>query len=379
MTARTGGSFVLDDPAPIVDALRADGWRVIGPRLGDSAIVYDEIETADDLPRGFVDEQDGGHYRLRESGNERWFDYVVGPQNWKKWLFPARQKLWSASRTEDGFAIEPHRVDFPKTAIFGARACEIAAIEIQDRVFDNGDFADAGYRHRRDNTLIVAVQCARSAPTCFCSSMNTGPRAEAGFDIALTELEDGEFLVECGSDRGAEILERIDAPAAGTAAVAAAKEAARAVTEQAARMQMRSMPENIAGLLKDNLEHPRWADVADRCLSCANCTLACPTCFCSDVEDVNDLSGDHTERWRVWDSCFSLDFSYIHGGAVRRSTLSRYRQWMTHKLSSWHDQFDTSGCVGCGRCITWCPVGIDITEEAAAFAAEPADAGGVET
>ncbi|WP_346907658.1 4Fe-4S dicluster domain-containing protein [uncultured Roseibium sp.] len=375
MTARTGGSFVLDDPAPIVDALRADGWRVIGPRLGDGAIVYDEIETAGDLPRGFVDEQDGGHYRLRESGNDRWFDYVVGPQNWKKWLFPARQKLWSASRTEDGFAIEPHQVDFPKTAIFGARACEIAAIEIQDRVFNNGDFTDAGYKHRRQNMLIVAVQCARSAPTCFCSSMNTGPRAEAGFDIALTELEDGGFLVECGSDRGAGILDRIEAAAAD----AAAEEAAHAVTEQAAQMQMRSMPENIAGLLKDNLEHPRWAEVADRCLSCANCTLACPTCFCSDVEDVNDLSGDHTERWRVWDSCFSLDFSYIHGGAVRRSTQSRYRQWMTHKLSSWHDQFDTSGCVGCGRCITWCPVGIDITEEAAAFAAEPADAGGLET
>ncbi|MBD1545450.1 4Fe-4S dicluster domain-containing protein [Roseibium aggregatum] len=378
MTARTGGSFILDDPAPLVDALRADGWRVIGPREGDGAIVYDEIETAADLPRGFVDEQDGGHYRLRESGNDRWFDYVVGPQNWKKWLFPARQKLWSATRTADGFDIDPEKVEFPKTALFGTRACEIAAIEIQDRVFDNGDFADAGYRHRRENTLIVAVQCARSAPTCFCSSMNTGPRAEAGFDIALTELEDGGFFVECGSDRGAEILDRIDA----TAADAAAEEAAQAVTEQAAQMQMRSMPENIAGLLKDSLDHPRWAEVADRCLSCANCTLACPTCFCSDVEDVNDLSGDHTERWRVWDSCFSLDFSYIHGGAVRRSTLSRYRQWMTHKLSSWHDQFDTSGCVGCGRCITWCPVGIDITEEAAAFAAEPAepaDAGGLET
>jgi len=378
MTARTGDSFLLDDPGPLIDALHADGWRVIGPRPGDGAIVYDEIETVADLPRGLVDEQEGGHYRLRESGNDRWFDYVVGPQTWKKWLFPPRQKLWSAIRTGDGFDIEAPPVDFPKTAIFGARACEIAAIEVQDRVFDNGDFADAGYSHRRKNTLIVAVQCARSAPTCFCASMNTGPRTEAGFDIALTELEDGGFFVECGSDHGAEVLDRIDRRDADPAAA----NAARAVTEQAAEMQMRSMPENIAGLLKDSLDHPRWAEVADRCLSCANCTLACPTCFCSDVEDINDLSGDHTERWRVWDSCFSLDFSYIHGGAVRRSTLSRYRQWMTHKLSSWHDQFDTSGCVGCGRCITWCPVGIDITEEVAAFAAEPAepaDAGGLAT
>ncbi|MFZ2101051.1 MAG: 4Fe-4S dicluster domain-containing protein [Oricola sp.] len=367
MSASKGSGFILDDPAPLVDALSADGWRVIGPKLGDGAIVYNEIKSASDLPRGFIDEQDGGHYRLREGDPSRWFDYVVGPQSFKKYLFPARQKLWSAKRGGDGFEIEPHEDDYPKTALFGARACEIAAIEVQDRVFDNGDFADSGYKRRRAETLIVAVQCARSAETCFCASMNSGPRAKAGFDIALTELEEGGFFVECGSDSGASILDKMKLRAAGEADL----EAANAATSNAAGAQTRSMPKNIAALLRENLEHPRWAEVAERCLSCANCTMACPTCFCSDVEDVNDLSGDHAERWRVWDSCFTLDFSYIHGGSVRRSTMSRYRQWMTHKLSSWHDQFDTSGCVGCGRCIAWCPVGIDITEEAAAFVAEP--------
>lgn len=367
MATRTGGSFILDDPGPLIEALRADGWRVVGPSLGDGAIIYDEIETAADLPRGFTDEQDGGHYRLIDAGNGRWFDYVVGPQNWKKWLFPAHQKLWSATKTEDGFDIKPHRDNYPKTAIFGARACEIAAIEIQDRVFDNGEFADSGYKRRRENTLVVAVQCARSAATCFCASMNTGPRADAGFDIALTELEDGSFYVECGSDQGAQVLNKMSL----NEAAAADMDAAHAITRQSAEMQTRSMPDTIAGALKDKLEHPHWAEVANRCLSCANCTLACPTCFCSDVEEVTDLSGDHAERWRVWDSCFSLDFSYIHGGAVRRSTQSRYRQWMTHKLSSWYDQFDTSGCVGCGRCIAWCPVGIDVTEEAAVFTTQP--------
>jgi ferredoxin len=196
--------------------------------------------------------------------------------------------------------------------------------------------------------------------------MNTGPRAEAGFDVALTELETGGFLVECGSDAGAAVLDGLELADAS----AAQQQAGEAVSHKAAAEQTRTMPANVESVLRDNLDHPRWEEVAERCLSCANCTLACPTCFCSDVEEVNDLSGDHAERWRVWDSCFSLDFSYIHGGAVRRSTLSRYRQWMTHKLSSWHDQFGTSGCVGCGRCIAWCPVGIDITEEAGAIAAE---------
>ncbi len=103
----------------------------------------------------------------------------------------------------------------------------------------------------------------------------------------------------------------------------------------------------------------------------------CPTCFCTDTEDVTDLTGDHAERWRRWDSCFSLDFSFVHGGTIRSSTRSRYRQWLTHKLGTWWAQFGESGCVGCGRCIAWCPVGIDLTEEVAALeTAAPEPVGG---
>lgn len=371
-SAEIGSRFVIEDPGALVSALLDDGWRVLGPRLGDDAIVYDEISGPGDLPRGMIDEQDGGHYRLRRGREGSWFDYVVGPQSWKKWLFPARQKLWSAERADDGFDLRPAAEEWPRTAFFGVRACEIAALEVQDRVFDNGEFADRGYRQRRAATLIVAVQCARSAATCFCASMNTGPRADSGFDIALTELADeAVFLVECGSARGAAILDRL----AMRAAEKRHLQAAEAVSKAAAESQTRRMVDNIPDLLRENLDHPHWEVVADACLSCANCTLACPTCFCSDVEDVNDLTGDHTERWRSWDSCFTADFSYVHGGSVRRSTKSRYRQWLTHKLSTWHDQFGSSGCVGCGRCIAWCPVGIDITAEAAAFAIGPEQSG----
>ena len=130
--------------------------------------------------------------------------------------------------------------------------------------------------------------------------------------------------------------------------------------------------DGIHDLLLANLEHPRWEEVAGRCLTCGNCTMVCPTCFCTSVEDTSDLAGVSAERSRRWDSCFTMDFSYIHGGSVRASPKSRYRQWMTHKLATWWDQFGSSGCVGCGRCITWCPVGIDITEEVRAIRAEPA-------
>jgi len=375
MALDAASSVTIDDPGALIRALLDDGWRVIGPRLGDGAIVYDEISAPGDLPRGITDVQEGGHYRLHQGRDGRWFDYVVGPQSWKKWLFPARQKLWSAQKGADGFDIEPATEAWPKTAFFGVRACEIAAMEVQDRVFDNGEFSDPGYQHRRAQTLIVAVQCARSAATCFCASMNTGPRADTGFDIALTELDDAEngaFLVECGSARGAAILERIETRKPKERHL----KAAEAATRNAAKTQTRSIAADVPGLLRESLDHPNWEVVAERCLSCANCTLACPTCFCTDVTDINDLTGDHTERWRNWDSCFSVDFSYVHGGPVRRSTSSRYRQWLTHKLSTWHDQFGTSGCVGCGRCIAWCPVGIDITAEAALFAEPPEDSGG---
>ena len=147
-------------------------------------------------------------------------------------------------------------------------------------------------------------------------------------------------------------------------------EAALAVTDEAAKRMGRQLDTTgLPELLAANREHPRFAEVAGRCLTCGNCTSVCPTCFCTSVEDVNDLADGSAERWRVWDTCFSVDYSYIHGGSVRRSPEARYRQWLTHKFGTWVDQFGTSGCVGCGRCITWCPVGIDVTEELAAIRA----------
>jgi ferredoxin len=198
--------------------------------------------------------------------------------------------------------------------------------------------------------------------------MDTGPKARAGYDLALTELCDAarhEFVVETGSERGAAVLARLQRRPAQSTDLAAAG----AAVEHAGSMQVRALPPDAEQVLKANLEHSRWNEVAARCLNCTNCTLVCPTCFCSTVQDVTDLSGDSIARERRWDSCFTLEFSYIHGGSVRRDGASRYRQWLTHKLAHWHDQFGSSGCTGCGRCIAWCPVGIDITEEVAAIRA----------
>jgi sulfhydrogenase subunit beta (sulfur reductase) len=354
----------------LLTALGRRGFTPIGPTVRDGAIVYDEIGAIDDLPAGWTDEQDGGSYRLRRRDDEALFGYAVGPQSWKRFLHPPELKLWRARRGEDGaLEVSEEADDPPSYAFIGVRSCELHAIAIQDRVMMEGEYPDPFYRARREGAFVVAVNCTVAGGTCFCVSMETGPRAESGYDLALTEvIEDGRhyFVCEAGSERGAELLAELPRAAAGPAELDAAEAGvARAAADQGRVMETAGIKE----LLYDNYEHPRWDEVSERCLSCGNCTMVCPTCFCTTVEDSSDLSGETAERTRQWDSCFTMDFSYIHGGSVRATPRSRYRQWMTHKLATWIDQFGSSGCVGCGRCITWCPVAIDITEEVAAIRA----------
>lgn len=349
--------------ARIFDVLDQRGYQVIGPTLDQEAIVYDRINSIDDLPRGWTDEQSPGKYRLKKRDDDALFGYVVGPHSWKRFLFPPKAKLAEANKTDAGWQFQATEDDPPKFAFLGVRACELAAMRVQDRVFLSGPYVDPIYQGRRTTALIIAVNCTQAASTCFCTSMGTGPECTSGFDLALTELVDG-FVVEAATAEGAEILTALETDEASIEKLQAAQGARHQAVDQIERHLDTT---DIRDLLLSNLEHPRWDDVAERCLSCTNCTMVCPTCFCSSVEEVSDLAGEHVERQRHWDSCFNFDFSYMNGGNVRDNIRSRYRQWLTHKLSSWIDQFGTSGCVGCGRCITWCPVGIDLTEEVAAI------------
>ena len=356
----------------LLGAIQGAGYRLIGPTVRDRAVVLDEIESVADLPAGWGDEQEGGTYRLRRRNDGALFGWAVGAHSWKPYLFPPRVTLWSASRDGGGMRIRPGPDDVEAPmAFFGVRSCDLHAMAVQDRVFLGGDHPDPHYARRREGLLIVTVSCSDPAATCFCTSMGTGPRAPGGFDLALTELIDTaghRFVVEAATGRGVDLLSGL--PTRDTAV--ADVEAAAAVTVRARERITRTVEtDGIRDLLAANPEHPRWDDVAERCLACTNCTLVCPTCFCSTVEDHSDLAGDHAERSRRWDSCFTLDHSYLHGGSVRPTHRDRYRQWLTHKLGTWVDQFDSSGCVGCGRCVTWCPVGIDLTEEVAAIRAAP--------
>jgi NAD(P)H-flavin reductase/NAD-dependent dihydropyrimidine dehydrogenase PreA subunit len=349
----------------LVAVLAEGGRSVIGPIIRDGALLYDRIESAADLPTGWTDAQAPGRYELRQDGGTRTFDLGPPAQGLKRYTYPSRSPMAVAERDADGkVRFTPAEPAQPRLAFLGVRACEVAGLLVQDRVLAEGRFVDDDYRARRAAAIVVAVQCTRSGATCFCASMGTGPEVGPGHDLAMTELDDG-FVVTSGSETGTQILARLalapatpDQEAAATAGVATAR----------ASQGRQVVTEGLRDRLMDQLDHPRWAEVAERCLACANCTMVCPTCFCSSVALESDLDGATTHMERRWDSCFSGDFAKVAGGNFRPRRQDRYRQWLTHKFATWVDQFGTSGCVGCGRCITWCPVGIDVREELAVIA-----------
>ena len=350
--------------AALVEQLKLAGYQVVGPTVRENAIVLAELDSADDLPWGWGVDVGPGTYRLRQRADGAAFGHSAGPQSWKQFLHPPREQLWSADRADGFVPVEPRR-ETPCYAFFGVRPCDLRSIQILDTVLTGGRHPDVGYASRRADLFVIAVDCTEAGDACFCASMGTGPGASSGYDLAMVELagesEEPTFVVTTGSAAGERMLAGVPQRPADSAIVRSAR---NAVSAAAGRMG-RSMPDtDLRRLLADSRESAHWDDVAERCLTCGNCTLVCPTCFCSTTEEVTDLTGDHTERWQRWDSCFDLQFTNLHGGSVRSSTRSRYRQWISHKLSTWHDQFGGSGCVGCGRCIVWCPVGIDITAEA---------------
>lgn len=368
-----GKALNQDDLRSLFRQLQADGYRIIGPKVQDDVVTLTELTDFDELPVGILDIQEPGAYRLEETGDKSLFRYRTGPRSPKNALHPPRQHLWTASRKDQDLQFTPAPAgDSRPIAFFGIKSCDLAAIEKLDQVLGEGP----AYVQRSAGRLTIVAGCSDPGPLCFCGDMGSGPFADKGYDLILTETQPGGdpvYLTTAGSAAGRSLIagpgrEATPAEVQGESELKAA--AAKKAEGQGAMGKARE--------IGDRLDHPRWQEVADRCLSCANCTMVCPTCFCSTVVDRTDLDGDHSERWLQWDSCFHEDFSYLHGGAVRRSPASRYRQWLTHKLSSWWEQFDSSGCVGCGRCIAWCPVGIDLRDEVLALTASSASASGEE-
>ena len=350
----------------ILIRLREGGYQTIGPRIKNETLVYEPFEKLSQLPQGYTSEQDAGLFRLINMGHNRYFDIIPGAHSWKQFLFPPRLDLFTLQKNENKWVVNTPPDDKASYAFIGVRACELAAIQIQDKAFLREDFSDPVYRARREKVFILAVNCLHPSGTCFCVSMGTGPRVQEGFDICLTELDD-VFLLTIGSELARELLAAMPFELASAFLLNNADRGIeRASQEMGRTLDTGDLPE----LILDNLDDPYWQEIAKRCLSCTNCTQVWPTCFCWDAVDQMNLSGSETRRERVWDSCFNPGFSYQAGGNTRPTINSRYRQWLSHKMGSWKQQYDTLGCVGCGRCITWCPAEIDLTREISALRKE---------
>lgn len=373
MARHAGNTARLLDPDAdlerLVRQLIDDGYRVIAPVERHGSVAYEEIDHADELPVGLTVDQQPGHWRSAHDGTRSRFGWTPGADSWKRWFFPPEQQILSLRRQDGSFAVEAPPSPGRPLALLGARDCEVRALRVLDRVLADPDHPDPRYVDRRAGTFVVAVTCGRPAETCWCTSMGGGPRPSSGFDIAITELLDHgrhRLLAEPGSRHGADLLDAIGAQPATDDDI---READAVATAASGRIADRLDGQSIADRLAGTELHAQWERIATRCLSCGNCTLVCPTCFCSRVEDRTELApappgGANAHRHQRWASCFELDHSNLVGRPVRATTASRYRQWLTHKLQTWPEQFGTTGCVGCGRCTTWCPAGIDLAVEA---------------
>ncbi len=359
----------LDD---LIAMLRADGRRVVGPVVEDGALRMVEIDEAADLPFGWTAGAAPGTARLArrdpdDPRADRAFDNGPAWQGIKPWTFPSRVDALNVELSDDGHvSVRVRAPESTPTAVIGARACDLAALAVHDRVLEGGPAVDPDYAARRRDLMVIAVECAFAVSTCFCTSMGTGPEVEAGADVVLAEVVGG-FVARAGSAAGTRLLERLGLAPAAAGDVS---EARAQVARTRASMGNSVQTEGLHDRLLANLDHPRWDAIAERCLACANCTLVCPTCFCTGLEVGSDLDGRSSTATRSWDSCFTAGYAQVAGGgSFRPRQRDRYRQWLTHKFGTWWDQFGSSGCVGCGRCVAWCPVGIDVREELSIIAA----------
>ncbi|MBW2455566.1 MAG: 4Fe-4S dicluster domain-containing protein [Deltaproteobacteria bacterium] len=354
----------------LLDLLAGRGYEVIGPRVKEGAVVLAPVKQASDLPWGVRETQSPGSYTLEDGDPQRAFGWTIGPSSLKPFLFRQQETLWQSSVDDQGRLRFESVVQARPQAVIGVRPCDVAAMLLQDRVFLGGDNVDLRYQARREALFTVAVNCTQGVETCFCVSQGGSPRVERGFDMALTEM-DGGLLAEAGSAAGEEVLRELSLEPA----TEAQRQVAEAdIAETATRQRRRTPPqEQLEQALRTSRDHPQWDVIGERCESCGNCTKLCPTCICHKQMHLPSLDGEGGEQVREWASCQSEAHSYVSGKSLRAERRERYRMRVTHKFANWREQFGTPGCVGCGRCISWCTHGIDMTENLHIIVGEPAD------
>ncbi|MCS7277381.1 MAG: 4Fe-4S dicluster domain-containing protein [Aquificaceae bacterium] len=333
-------------------------YRIIAPKIKDGVILYSDVESLKDLPFGIRNVEFPGFCSLERV--EGFFTYTHPVNSIKSFIHPPQLKLMKVIKSEEGLKFQ---VSYPedKFCFFDVRACDLSALSVLDKVFlSSNPHPDPYYWNLRREAFIVAVNCTYATHTCFCTTMGNGPEVKESYHLLITEL-DGEFLIEVGLEKGRELMESLKNKRYVEEGDFEKKKERieRAISFMEKAFEREGLPQK----LYERMDCRHWEYLDKKCLACTSCTQVCPTCFCFDIVENNHPEFEESERVRVWDSCFSPEFATVHRYNLRQSIHSRYRQWLMHKFAYWVDQFGVFGCVGCGRCITWCPVGIDIRQE----------------
>jgi len=280
----------------------------------------------------------------------------------KKVLYPYKEKLFSFDLSKSEFFAE--RFD-GKIILFGIHPCDVNAILQLDEFFLNS-MEDAYYTVRRKNLIIFAINCNHAGENCFCSSLGTGPFLERGYDLLLTDIGK-KYLLEVGSDEGKSLIHEKKFREATDDEIEMKMEIERKAIQEFKKF---IDIDNLNKIIKEKYTDMIWEEIAEKgtdtsfpCLSCASCSLVCPTCYCYEVFDYIDISLEKGSRYRELDSCQLLEYAEVAGGNFRQGRKERLRHWMICKFG-FAAAGEVSRCVGCGRCIEACPAGIDITEVA---------------
>lgn len=336
--------FVLDkkDLNSFVKKI-AKKYEVVGPVRKGKKYTFEKISSVEEMSLDY--------------------DTTILPP--KKLLLPPKEKLFSFS-IEDGVVKIKEEKEERKTVLFAVHPCDVNAILLLDKVMEK-DFLDPYYFGKRRGMVLIAMNCTQPRENCFCTSFDTGPELKVGYDLLLSDLGK-KYLVEVGTEDGEKLVKGAKLRNAKKEDM---KEKKKRINIVKRKIRKAIEIENLEKYLKKNFDHEKWGELKEKCLFCGSCTLVCPTCFCYNVTDFNSHTLRTGERIRNWDSCLTLEFAEVAlGGNFRKERDARIKQRIYHKLDYFKEQFDSLGCVGCGRCIDACVMEIDITEVISAIRSE---------
>lgn len=323
------------DLPKFIELLRNLGYEVFGPKQKEGVLVLDRVENGVELDLPLT---------------------MLPP---KKLFFPPREILYSYERVEGRVVLQDPLESLSKPlAVIGIRPCDLNGLLILDRVF-KGEFKDPFYLERRERAFLACFHCREPAEYCFCDAMGAGPSIEKGYDLLATDLGDRYFF-RSGSEAGERVLkDEVFKDALEEDRAQAQAELERLKSKLRSGLNIRGLAERI----KTKFWSRFWDERTSKCVLCGACNLVCPTCYCFTVVDETDFTGEKGKRVRVWDPCHFKGFALIAGGLnFRGDRISRIKLRIYHKLCYSVEQRGTYDCVGCGRCIEYCPAHIDLRE-----------------